>query len=176
MEALETRAVEFALLQIEDGMVWERFSNQFLGALIGAEFIPIGEILDKGIDGLEHVFFRGGAETKIYQASIEKNPEYKIEKTLKVLKDNKVKHDYFHYVTNQNVSNEAELCERFYDKYKKPTKIFDVRWFSAHVNDKVSLQNIFRTFVDSYLHEFSTPGRSYKVKDLGADPRLFVYL
>jgi hypothetical protein len=75
MDAYESRSVEVALQQIEDGTLWERFGSQFMGALIGSEFVPVGGILDKGIDGLEHIVCRRGSETKIYQMSKEASVE-----------------------------------------------------------------------------------------------------
>jgi hypothetical protein len=38
--------------------------------VLGYNFVPIGGMHDKGIDGLEHTFYKGDNKKTIYQLSI----------------------------------------------------------------------------------------------------------
>jgi hypothetical protein len=62
------------------------------------------------------------------------------------------------------------------DQQGKQITIFDLNWFAIHVNDSVDTFRAYNTFVDSYLHEFESPGKSFYVADLVGDPRLFTFL
>ena len=176
MHGADPNACEFALSKIDDGFIFEQFANQFLSSVLGYKFIPVGGLKDRGIDGLEHLFHRDGYERYIYQLSIEKNCEGKLKKTLDTLKKNKIKFTSLYYVTNQIFPNKDLAIDSLFEEYKKPLIIYDLKWFSSHINDSQATLNVYHTFVTSYLHEFSQPGKSYVIGDLVSDPRLFVFL
>lgn len=69
MDGVDPRAFEFAISQINDGFVFESFAQSFISGVMGYEFVPIGGIHDRGIDGLEHTFQREGYSRQIYQLS-----------------------------------------------------------------------------------------------------------
>lgn len=175
MNGVDPKAFEFALSKIADGFIFEKFAHDFLSKVLGYEFIPSGGLKDRGIDGLEHLYYRKGYERYIYQISIEKNCEGKLEGTLKKLKDNNIRFDQLYYVTNQNFPNKDKVIDRLYDQYKKPIHIYDLTWLSSKVNSSPGTIIAYQTFVLSYLHEFSHPGKSYTVSDLVDDPRLFFF-
>jgi hypothetical protein len=176
MNGVDPKAFEFALSKIEDGFVFEKFSQDFLSKVLSYEFIPVGGLKDRGIDGLEHLFHRKGYKRYIYQMSIAKCCEEKLETTLKKLKKNNIKFDLLYFVTNQNFRNKDKVVDGLYEQYKKPIIIYDLDWFSSQVNSSTGTINAYHTFVNSYLHEFSKPGKSYVVGNLVDDPRLFVFL
>lgn len=176
MEGVDPKAFEYAVGLIKDGNLFENFCQSFLSSILGYDFIPVGGIKDKGIDGLEHVFCKSGNEKRIYQFSIEKGTEGKVFKSLNKLKDNKISFDVFTYVTNQEVKNIDKLAESAIDSFSKTIRIFDVKYLSSRANFSSGTINAYRTFIESYLHEFNKPGKSYVVGDLIEDPRLFVFL
>lgn len=176
MYGVDPKFVEYALSKIEDGFIFEKFCNSFLSKVLGYDFIPAGGIKDRGIDGLEYLVTRGGYERNIYQFSIEKNWELKIKNTCKKLKENNIEYDHLTFVTNQQTDNIDRITDELFDTYHKHIRIFGVKWFSNHVNDSEATLKIYQTFVDSHLHEFNKPGRSYVVGDLVNDPRLFIFL
>ena len=175
-EPLNTDGFRFAMNQINDGFVFENFGLSFLGATLGYDFLPVGGVKDKGIDGLEYTFNREGYEKNIYQLSTELNSEGKLEKSIQKLLDNKIAFDSITYVTNRVIQNKDTLIDRLFDKFKKHIKIFDQNWLVSYANHSESTVNAYYTFIDSYLHEFSKPGKSYVVSDLANDSRLFVFL
>lgn len=176
MDGVDPKAFEFALSKIEDGFVFEKFAQDFLSKVLSYDFLPAGRLKDRAIDGLEHLFHRKGYKRNIYQMSIVKCCEEKLESTLKTLKKNGVKFELLYYVTNQNFPNKDKVIDRLYEEYKKPINIYDLGWFASKVNTSQATVNSYHTFVSSYLHEFNQPGKSYVVGDLIGDPRLFVFL
>src|SRR4030042_3903997 len=176
MEGIDPKSFEFALTRIDDGFIFENFCKSYLSKILGYEFIPVGGIKDRGIDGLEHLFSRKGHEKILYQFSIEKDCEAKIKKTCNKLEENNIEYDQLTYVTNQDPKKIDLIIDKIIQLYNKPIRIFGVKWLSAHVNDSKSTIEAYKTFIDSYLHEFNKPGKSYVVGNLIDDPRLFVFL
>jgi hypothetical protein len=176
MTGVDPKDFEFALSQIDNGNIFEDFARSYLAQVRGDEFIPAGGIKDRGIDGLEHVFYKSRLERTIYQSSIAKNAEGKLRASLQKLVDNGIQFDQFYFVTNRVFKNQDKLTDDLFEQYKKPIHIRDLKWLSSHANDSQGTINAFHTFVSSYLHEFVEVGRSYVVGDLVDDPRLFVFL
>jgi hypothetical protein len=90
MDGIDPHAFEFAVTQIDDGFVFESFGQSFLSGVMGYEFMPVGGVRDRAIDGLQHTFSRKSFERQIYQLSIEKGAQRKIEKTIERLGDEKI--------------------------------------------------------------------------------------
>lgn len=176
MSGVDPNECEFALAKIDDGFLFENFANEFLAKILGHSFSPVGGIKDRGIDGLEHVFGRDGLTRHVYQSSIEADPMRKLGKTLSVLESNKINYGVLGFVTNQRFPDQDKVIDDFFDQYGKPIRIYDLGWFTKHVNDSQATLNVYRTFVDSYLHEFRKPGKSFQIADLDKDPRLYVFL
>ena len=176
MEGVNPKEVEFALGKIDNGSIFEKFGQSFLSSVLGYEFIPHGGIKDKGIDGLEHSFNQKGYIKRIYQFSIEKSPLSKLMSTLAKLKDNGIEYDQLTFVTNQVFKDKDTFIDQACEKYKKSIRIFDISWFVVNINKSPATVTAYSVFIDSYLHEFSIPGKSYIVGDMVKDPRLFVFL
>jgi hypothetical protein len=173
---VDPKNFEFAIAQIDNGFIFEDFAKSYLAQILGYDFVPIGGIKDRGIDGLEHTFHREGRERTVYQISIAKNVEGKLRSSLEKLVRNDIKFDRFCFVSNQVIKDQEKLIDKLFEEYEKPIQIFDARWLSSHINDNQGTINVFHTFVSSYLHDFAKPGKEYVVGDLISDPRLFVFL
>jgi hypothetical protein len=173
---IDPRNFEFALRQIDNGFIFENFASSFLAQILGYTFVPAGGIKDRGIDGLEHIFYREGIIRSIYQSSIEVNTRSKIQRSLETLVENKIDFDQFYFISNQPVPDQDRLVDELFDKHSKPIHIYNLKWMSSRVNSNQGTINTFHTFVATYLHEYSKPGKSYVVADLINDPRLFVFL
>ena len=176
VDRVDPRAFEYVLTKIEDGFIFEKFACQFLSCVLSYNFIPVGGLKDRGIDGLEHLYHREGFERYIYQVSIEKNPTEKLKQTLAVLQKNKIYYDRLVFVTNQIFSSIDRIVDNFYDQYKKQITIYDRKWFSLQVNNSQCTIITYTTFLSHYLHEYQTPTKSYIIDDLVGDPRLFIFL
>jgi hypothetical protein len=176
MELVDPRLFEYSLSKIENGSIFENFANQFLSQVLGYKFLPAGGIKDRGIDGLEYIFYREGYEAHIYQMSIEKDYLGKLKGSLKKLKDNKIKFDSFYFVTNQEFKNKDIIIDKLYIEYKKPIHIYDIKWLSLQINHSQGTINVYDLFINTYLHEYNQPGKAHVVSDFLTDPRLFVFL
>ena len=176
MSGVNPEAFEFALSKITDGFVFERFAQDLLCQIIGVEFVPVGRVHDRAIDGLEHCSGLKLDGKTIYQISIEASPKTKIERTLTSLKDNKIACERFFYVTNRIVDSQDLLEEECYAKYGVVTRCRDAAWLRGNVNKTEGAVRTYLTFIDSHVHEFTKPGTDVIVTDFARDPRIFVFL
>jgi hypothetical protein len=175
-QSLNPEGFKFALNQINDGFVFENFALSFLPVILGYDFVPVGGVKDKGIDGLSYLFSKTGYEKTIFQLSTELNTLGKLDNSLQKLIDNKIPFDSLTYVTNRPVLNKDTIIDTLVDKFKKPIRIFEQNWFVTHANHSHATINCYYTFIDSYLHEFNKPGRSVVVSNLVGNTALFVFL
>jgi hypothetical protein len=173
---VDKEAFEYAISKIDDGNIFEIFGNNFLSAVLGYSFIPVGQTKDKGVDGFQHIFSRNDSHKHIFQLSTELGHVGKIYNTIKKLKENAVEFDRLVYVTNRKINNAESLIDEVFDKIKIPLTIYDIRWFSAHCNQSEQTIKAYQVFVNNYLHEYSKPGKYHTVADLDSDSRLFVFL
>ncbi len=171
-----SEAIKYALSLIKDGNIFEQFSQDLLAKVLGYTFIPAGGIRDRGIDGLEHTFSREGLERTVYQSSIERDYKAKIKDTIETLRKNKIRVNQLVYVSNQQIPKKDVLQDELVQKYKIPINIYDLDWLALHINDSDQTIRSFNIFVDSQLHEFNRPGKSYTVTNLELDPRVYIYL
>ena len=176
MEEIKIEAFKYALSIIQEGFVFEKFAQSFLTAVTGYNFMPVGGVKDKGIDGLEYIKKRNGFSKQIYQFSTEKDIKGKIENTIDSLRKNKISFDILIYATNREVKNKEQLIDGFIDKEKVFLRIYDLSWFVLHANYSNGTRAAFFTFVESNLHEYSKPGKAFAVSSMDKDSRLFVFL
>jgi hypothetical protein len=173
---VDKTAFEIAISKIDDGHIFEEFGKKFLSAVLGYNFIPVGGTKDKGIDGFQFVFSREKQNKHIFQLSTEEGHEGKIYGTIDKLKHNQIEFDRLVYVTNRKINNADKVIDEVYDKTKISLKIYDLRWFSSNSNLSEQTIKAYQVFVDTYLHEYSKPGKSFTVANLDTDSRLFVFL
>lgn len=173
---VDKEAFEYAITKIDDGNIFEIFGNDFLSAILGYSFIPVGRTKDKGVDGFQHLFSRNDSQKHIFQLSTELDHVGKIYNTIKKLQENEIEFDRLVYVTNRKINNAESLIDEVFEKTKIPLTIYDIRWFSVHCNQSEQTIKAYQIFVDTYLHEYSKPGKYQTVADLDSDSRLFVFL
>ncbi|MEZ5345344.1 MAG: hypothetical protein R2681_07295 [Pyrinomonadaceae bacterium] len=173
---VDKQAFEIAIAKIEDGYIFEEFGTKFLSAVLGFNFIPIGGTKDKGVDGFQFIHSRKTQNKHIFQLSTELGHEEKIYGTIEKLISNEIAFDRLVYVTNRKINNAENLIDQVFQKTKTPLQIYDLRWFSVNSNHNEQTIRAYRAFVDTYLHEYSTPGKSFTIANLDSDSRLFVFL
>jgi len=176
MNGINPDAFEYVLSKITDGFLFERFAQDLLCQILGTEFIPLGGVKDRGIDGLDHCSELKNDSKTVYQMSIEQNPKAKLEKTLKALRDNEIKCERLFYVTNRPVTEQDLLEEELYATYGVVVRCRDAAWLRGNVNKNEGTIRTYLTFIESYYHEFTEPGKSIVVTDFAGDPRIFVFL
>lgn len=169
-------AFEHAISKIDDGNIFEIFSKEFLAAALGYGFIPVGGAKDKGVDAFQHIFHRNGNEKIIFQISTELGHEAKIYSTIEKLTNNDIEYTKLFYVTNRKINNAETLIDEVFEKKSVHLTIYDIRWFTTNSNLSEKTIKAYQIFVDTYLHEYSKPGKYYTIANLDADSRLFVFL
>lgn len=167
---------KFALSNFGEGKIFEEFAHSFLSKVIGDEFIPVGGTKDKGIDGSLRLYERKTKPTFIYQISTELDIEGKIKDTAKKLMTNNITVNQMVYVTCRKVNDKNGIEDSFLESHNYPLKIFDVDWFATNVVNDEQLVLLYETFIESNLHEFQKPDKSYVVGNFIQDPRLFVFM
>lgn len=173
---IDKKAFEYAIKKIDDGYIFENFGLNFLSAVQGHDFIPVGGTKDKGVDGYQHIYSRENNQKIVYQLSTEQTFESKLCDTLEKLKRNNVTVDRLYYVTNRKLYNTDKVVEDLYDRYKTPISIMDVQWFVSNANHILPTIRAYQAYVDTYLHEFTRPGKTQVVANLDSDSRLYVFL
>lgn len=173
---VEPTALSYAFEKIEDGNAFERFAKQFAAIVLGPDFQAAGGLHDRGIDGFEHSFLSETPELTVYQISIRQDVENKVRESVLTLKKNEISVKRFFYITNRLVRDKEALISKLFEEFKLPCYIWDLEWFRSQVNLSRRTATCYYTFVDSYLHEFSAPGKSIIASDFTDDPRLFVFL
>ncbi|AFG38308.1 hypothetical protein [Spirochaeta africana] len=58
MKTISLEDLKATLKLFKDGFIFEEFAKAFLSAYYGEKFIPVGNVHDRGIDGLEHIIGR----------------------------------------------------------------------------------------------------------------------
>lgn len=167
---------EYAINKIDDGNIFEIFANDFLSAVLGYTFIPVGRAKDKGVDGFQHIFSRAGYEKHIFQISTEQDHIGKIYGTISKLQSNHIDFNRVVYVTNRKINNAESLVDDVFENTGIPLTIFDIRWLSANSNKSEHTIKAYEIFVNTYLHEYSKPGKYSTIADLDTDSRLYVFL
>jgi hypothetical protein len=169
-------AFEHAISKIDDGNIFEIFSKEFLAAALGYDFIPVGGTKDKGVDAFQHIFHRAGNEKIIFQISTEHGQEAKIYNTIDKLSGNGINYTKLYYVTNRKINNAETIIDEVFDKKSVHLTIYDIRWFTTNCNLSEKTIKAYQIFVDTYLHEYSKPGKYYTIANLDEDSRLYVFL
>jgi len=176
MKKINIEEFEYAVSNLNDGFLFEKFAQAFLSGIIGADFIPVGGTKDKGLDGFERVYYHENKETHIYQVSTEKDVNDKIMSTIVKLQKNNKNFEKLVYVTNRKINNKDVIEDEVFDSTKKRIRIYDISWF---VNNVVTSSEAFRSyevFVKENFHTYNKPGKETVITDFVGDPRVYVFL
>ena len=161
---------------IDDGFLFERFGQEFLNARLGYKFMSSGGIKDRGIDGFEYVSELTNDPKSIFQISIDKKPEIKIEGTISKLEKNKVSYARLTYLTNIQIKNKDELIDRYYEQEGVLLRIFDANWIADNSNHSEGTRSVVNNFIKNHLRKYQKPGEGLVVNDYLSNPNLYVYL
>lgn len=173
---INLEAFKYALSNFGKGEVFETFAQSFLTGVIGADFIPVGGVKDKGVDGFLKAYHRLSHPKIIYQISTEIDIVNKINDTQQVLQKNGIALDQLVYVTSRKINNKDKVEDDFLTTHRTSLKIYDVDWFASNVVYDEKLAVLYHTFIESNIHEFQKPDKLYVVGNFITDPRLYVFL
>jgi hypothetical protein len=124
--------LDVALDRVE-GVPFERFCQDFLGAIEGRDFVPLGGVHDGGADGL----FECGVNRIYYQFTREENHRAKIRRTVDRLAKFGREVKTLYYLTARaipHIDREEDLLTAELDVI---IKIRDRKYIASHLNDSV---------------------------------------
>ena len=117
LKEINTKLAKIALGNCE-GFPFEEFSNDFISAIEGTNFIPVGGTSDGGADGVhEQGLYNSDKKDVFYQMSIEKNYRSKVKKTIDRLVEFGRTPKRLIYVTSQIIGTYDREEEHLTDKH-----------------------------------------------------------
>jgi hypothetical protein len=176
MKNVAPEAFIYLLSQIKDGFIFERFAQDLLCEIIGTDFMPVGGVHDRAIDGLDHTFTQKDDPATIYQISIQADAKSKLRGTFKALTKNSIACSRLLYVTNQVVENKDLVIESLYKEFKTHVVVRDALWLRGNINHSEGTLRIYAAFIEAHTHQFNRSGQELIVDDFIKDPRVFVFL
>jgi hypothetical protein len=128
---------EHVLKRVKGGL-FEEFSQEFLAALIGPSYVPLGGVRDGGADGLvrDRIFEDAGDVRSFMQASTqEEDVERKIRATVKRLHDFGRDPRSLWYITSRDIKHVDRLDSALTTELDVAIRILDARYIATHIND-----------------------------------------
>lgn len=176
MDTIDLRAFDYIFSRITDGFLFERFAQSLLSLVVGVEFVPLGGVKDRALDGLDHSWSQRDELTTVYQISIQADSRTKILNTITALKKYGIKADRLFYVTNQEIREQDKLMEDVYKDHKIILQCRPIGWLRANVRQSEATVRLYAEFIRDNAHQLPIAGPEIVVKDYAADPRVFVFL
>lgn len=164
-----------------NGDDFESFSKEFMSAVIGAEFVPLGGMHDGGANGymddISNVYAteRSGI---FYQFSVRKDYEQKIKQTVLRLKEAKKKVKRVIYVTSIEIPKIDNLEIDLSDEFDITISIRDKNYIVCHNNDSISTIAAYEHYLKSYTDFLRNVGCSQAINlsKSKTDPTIYIFL
>lgn len=169
--------LEIALNTVE-GFAFERFSNEFLSAVEGRDFTPLGGIHDGGADGFKHdELYETEKAGLFYQITVQKNHREKIRKTVSRLNEFGRTPRTLYYVTSRQIPHIDQEEDNLSEDCNVIIKIRDKNYIISHINQSIGTINAFNTHLARYTDFLArigqTTGKGIQHVD---DPSVYVFL
>lgn len=178
LEEINTKLAKFALDNCE-GFPFEEFANDFLAAIEGSAFVPVGGSSDGGADGVhEQGLYSTEKKNVFYQMSIEQNHRSKVKKTIDRLNEFGRTPNRLIYVTSQTVGTYDREEEHLTDKHDVFVRIRDGKWILANLNYSEATKRAYYTHLERYtdLLKDLDKGNNVKLNSNVAHPSVYVFL
>lgn len=133
-EFVNSALVKLALDRIE-GFPFERFAHDFLAALLGRTFVPLGGVKDGGADAFDECVWEISARSDFYQATVEEDVEGKVRRTHRRLVQVGRNPERIYLVTPKAVRSPDQLELALEEELDCTITIRDGNYIAAHIND-----------------------------------------
>lgn len=160
-------------LAVVEGFPFERFVSDFMSALLGSEFVPLGGVNDGGADGL-----LADAKGRFLQTSIRDDVATKIRHTVKRLREFGREPKQLIYVSSKEVRFPDTIEDELTTELDVTIRIRDAGYIKSHLNDssgtRAAYLNHLHALTLDLTHASQTAliAHSPHVKD----PSVFVFL
>ncbi|UCN14439.1 hypothetical protein LFM56_16490 [Cellulomonas iranensis] len=159
-EMVNTKLARLALADIE-GFPFERFANDFFGAMLGARFVPLGGVKDGGADGVDEALYEVGRRAgAFYQATVEKDTEGKATRTVRRLREFEREPTILYLVTSEEVRYIDQVENRVGSAMDCAIVIRDASYICSHINDSPETRAAFWQHLyplTAHLREIARP-------------------
>lgn len=118
------------------GQIFEKFSMEYLSALMGVDFRPVGGPHDGGVDGwLDEGIYKSTRSERVFaQASVERGWKGKITKTMARLMATDRVPEKILYITSQVVKDLDKVEIDLSRELGADIRIYDAQYIANHVN------------------------------------------
>lgn len=163
-----------------EGSTFERFVNEFLPAITGADYVPMGGMHDGGADafGGDTVYERVGSATTFYQASVQQDFRAKIRDTIKRLRGFGRDPRRVTYVTSRSIQYIDMEEENLSEATGVTVRIHDAKYITSHINadtrTRAAFEHHLRHLTD-YLKQIGSSSMVHASSHVRA-PAVFVFL
>lgn len=167
-------------LQRATGATFEGFSQDFLGAILGRDYVPLGGMHDGGADGFlnDTIFTTTTVATTFAQASTEKRPAHKIRETVRRLRQGGRTPHTVIYITSQVVKEIDKVQADLSDELAVGIRIYDAMYIQTHINDSPRTIAAFENHLSAGLAWLKSVGDSTadQVSKYAKSPTVYVFL
>jgi hypothetical protein len=137
-----------------DGDTFERFANEFLSAVLGSTFVPVGGRKDGGADGhLQSVLMDARRPKSFIQVSTDSNSKAKLFKTVRRLREVGRDPQMLLYVTSRSLTNSEQLAYDWGAELGVAIQIRDQAYIRAHINHSVHSRAAWRNHLARFVRE-----------------------
>ncbi|WP_045858675.1 hypothetical protein [Teredinibacter purpureus] len=178
LEEINTKLAKVALGNCE-GFPFEEFANDFIAAIEGADFIPVGGTSDGGADGVhEQGLYSIDKKDVFYQISIEQNHRSKVKKTIDRLIEFGRTPKRLIYVTSQTIGTYDREEEHLTDKHDVFVRIRDGKWILANLNHSEATKKAYYTHLERYTDFLKDLEKGNKIRTSAnvSHPSVYVFL
>ncbi len=177
-ERIHPELIEIALDKAE-GFPFERFATDFLSAVEGRNFIPLGGLHDGGADGVKsRELFETGKSNIFYQISVEANHRSKIQKTVVRLKEFGRIPKTIYYITSRQIQHIDQEEDELSELHDVLIRIRDKKYIISHINNSNGTVAAYKNHLEKYTAYLEQIGISNSTIDAEytEDPSVFVFL
>lgn len=178
LKEINTKLAKIALQKCE-GFPFEEFANDFLAAIEGTNFIPVGGTSDGGADGVhERGLYCSEKENVFYQMSTEQDHRRKVKKTIDRLFEFGRTPKRLIYVTSQTIGTYDREEEFLTDKHNVFVRIRDGKWILSNLNHSEATKKSYYTHLERYtdfLKDLDS-GSNVKLSTNIPHPSVYVFL
>ncbi len=168
--------IEIALDKAE-GFPFERFATDFLSAVEGRNFVPLGGIHDGGADGVQsRELFETSKSDVFYQITVEENHRNKIKKTVERLKKFGRSPKTIYYVTAKQIPHIDKEEDELGELHNIVIRIRDKKYIISHINDSNGTIAAYKNHLEKYTAFLEKIGRNNIGSSYTDDPSVFVFL
>jgi hypothetical protein len=178
LKEINTKLAKIALDNCE-GFPFEGFANEFLSAVEGINFIPVGGTSDGGADGVhEQGLYNSGKKDVFYQISIEVNHRSKVKKTIDRLIEFGRTPKRLIYITSQTIGTYDREEEHLTDKHDVFVRIRDGKWIISNLNHNEATKKAYYTHLERYTDFLKDLDKGNKIRPSSnvTHPSVYVFL